>query len=312
LLKGFFPGSSTPTPPKVLLRPLLALAAAFASNPDKPFDADVKQGEVERLMDPALILFCSAIVPPGKAVLEDFKEVFGSWKTLLSRQSPSGLWTFLRYGTTCTTDAKYLTAVGDKAPSLVMRARTSFLQSMEMQHQMFARCSVPELGELKTTEQSFKAKVEVETTTLFPNDSFWTWRDLMPQSYKHPELEFTLKDSNASESELGIKESVGFKRYKAREEEEAVDNLLPKSWGMRNDVHLKKTYESDPCHVSDGKDDPALLQPPPPFCTVPHKHSLFAPALALPLPPSLYPPTSGPSAQSSTGSRLARIPSMTA
>jgi hypothetical protein len=213
-------------PIKVLLRPLLALAAAFESNPSEPFgppkpnDAELREWNV-------FTLFCSAFVPPGEAVLRDFKAHFhGKWCEMLSRQS--GLWSYLRYGS--------LESV-KKPPSHTamasqqQRARVAFLQAMEMQHQMFARCSLPELGELQTASQNFKATVEVETITLFPNDALWTWRDLLPEQNRRPEL-----PESQREEEFQLEES------------EHVRELLPQNWSIQHDVHVAKHYESSACN----------------------------------------------------------------
>ena len=213
--------------PKVLLRPLLALAATFESNPSEPFGALKRTRALEDEVREwnVCVLFCSAFVPPGKAQLEAFKPHFhGKWCEMLSRQH--GLWSYLRYGSLETTTQPH-TAMAQQP----QRARVAFLQAMEMQHQMFARCSLPELGELQTTSQTFKATVEVETITLFPNDAFWTWRDLLPEQKRRPELSPT---EQKAEFEL--------------EESEHVRDLLPRNWNVKHDVHSAKHYESSPCN----------------------------------------------------------------
>ena len=218
------PATALPLPPaaapgKILLRPLFAIAAAFEANPAEPFGPrkQKEEEEEEARVFNVLLLFCSACVPPGKAVLEAFRPHLGTWSKMLSRQG--GLWSFLRFGS-----LKPTTQVSTATHSIEQRARVAFLHAMEMQHQMFARCSLPELGELQTANQTFKATVEVETITLFPSDFFWTWRDLMPEP----------KRGEAKGGE--------------EEEEEHVRNLLPSNWSIRHDVHRGKFYESDPCN----------------------------------------------------------------
>ena len=223
------PGSRRVAPLKVLLRPLLALAATFESNPSEPFGPlkDNRDAEAEVREWNVYTLFCSALVPPGEAVLREFKPHFhGKWCEMLSRQS--GLWSYLRYGSL---ESAKKPPSHTAMASQQQRARVALLQAMEMQHQRFARCSLPELGELHTASQSFKATVEVETIALFPNDALWTWRDLLPEQRRRPELPEAQR-----EEEFQL------------EEGEHVRELLPQNWSIQHDVHVAKHYESSACN----------------------------------------------------------------
>jgi hypothetical protein len=209
--------------PKVLLRPLLAIAAAWehAWKPQKL--------KAEAIPFNIICLFCSAFVPPGKEILKGLlappAPPFTSWEDMLSRKG--GLWSYLRFGSLQPAASEYKSNL---VGTLQQRARAAFLQSMEIQHQMFARCNLTELGEIKTAVQSFSATVEVQTMTLFRNDSFWTWRDL---------FEAEKKRAVKHHKEKGYTDKVL--------DELAIESLLPSKWGLKNSVHESKQYESAPC-----------------------------------------------------------------